>query len=402
METTSDIKSLVDQISSVISQIPSNDRLEPQACKELQGLVKQLSFALETPIDTLNRIVVLPFQHTVVRVAINLNIFEYLLEAGSNGRDTEEIKAKTGVDEVLLLRLLRTLDAIGLLKQVNQKRWAATPRSQACVNPTLKSGFKFMFDLIGPVFQKLPESLAKRRYRCPTALEGPLQDTYDTKLAGWNYVLEPQWLDTLQDCNNFMKGRREGSTSWLEFYPFADKILTGTVAEAGSTLVVDVGGGLGHGLVEIKERFPDMKGRLILQDHPKTIEQAGNGRGIFEPIAHDFFTPQPVKGPKAFLIRQVLHDWPDKECQKILQYLAEAMSPGHSKLLINEYVVADVGASDFVTAIDLVMMGMSGGMERTRSQWSSLLTSVGLRIEQIWTLNEETESVIEAVLDHND
>ena len=105
-------------------------------------------------------------------------------------------------------------------------------------------------------------------------------------------------------------------------------------------------------------------------------------------------------GPKLFLIRQVLHDWPDQDCQKILEHLAEAMSPAYSKLLINEFVAADVGASDFITAIDLVMMGMSGGMERTKSQWSNLLASAGFRIEKIWTLDGETESVMETVLEH--
>ena len=75
------------------------------------------------------------------------------------------------------------------------------------------------------------------------------------------------------------------------------------------------------------------------------------------------------------------------------------MNAGYSKVLINEFVVPDVGASDFITAIDLVMMGMSGGMGRTKSQWSNLLASAGLRFEKIWTLYDETESVVEAVLD---
>ena len=267
------------------------------------------------------------------------------------------------------------------------------------------------------MFQELPSSLAKRDYRCPTPTQGPLQDAYDTSLSGWEYILDPRFSDSLQDCNKFMKGRREGSVSWLEFYPFAEVILAKEDADAEAVLVVDVGGGLGHGLVEIKNKFPGSKGRLILQDHPKTIDQAGNGVGIFEPMAHDFFTPQPVQGmtlplfrtgvcnlmnltgPKIFLIRQVLHDWPDHECKKILGNLAAAMQPGYSKILINEFVLADFGASDFITAIDLVMMGMSGGMERTKNQWHSLLASVGLRIEKIWTLDEKTESVIEVVLD---
>lgn len=191
---------------------------------------------------------------------------------------------------------MRTLATVGLLSQIEEHRWRATPLAVSCVIPTIKSGLKFLFDFVGPVFQKLPESLAKSHYRCPTALQGPLQDTYDTKLSGYDYIMDPRWVDTLKDCNLFMKGRRDGSTSWLEFYPFSERILADAEHDARAVTVVDVGGGLGHGLLEIKDKYPDMKGRLVLQDLPNTIEQAGDGQGVFEPTAHDFFTPQPVKG----------------------------------------------------------------------------------------------------------
>lgn len=82
----------------------------------------------------------------------------------------------------------------------------------------------------------------------------------------------------------------------------------------------------------------------------------------------------------------------------ILQHLAAGMRKGYSKLLVNEIIIPEVGASDFIIACDLVMMGLGGGMERTKSHWSSLLESAGLRIEKVWTLNEGTESVMEAVL----
>lgn len=141
----------------------------------------------------------------------------------------------------------------------------------------------------------MPESLARRDYRCPSALQGPLQDTYDTKLAGYDFIMEPRWADTLVDCNLFMKGRREGSTSWLEFYPFPERIAASENYKTPAVAVVDVGGGLGHGLMEIKSKFPELKGRLILQDLPNTVQQAGDGGRVFEPMAHDFFTPQPVK-----------------------------------------------------------------------------------------------------------
>ncbi|KAL9598998.1 MAG: hypothetical protein Q9219_004112 [cf. Caloplaca sp. 3 TL-2023] len=398
MALNSEVKVLIEQIAGVGSDLAVDGPLPPEIRKKLQGLVKELGFASETLWDTMNRLAILPLQHQIVRVAINLGLSEYLIEAGPGGRTVEEIGAKTGVDQLLLPRLLRALATIGLLTQIDQTRWAATPRAQACTMPASKSGLKFMFDFIHPVFQKLPESLAKNSYRCPSALEGPLQDTYQTKMSGYDFIMEPQWADTLKDCNLFMKGRREGSVPWLDFYHFGKNIPASTTEDMQSVLVVDVGGGLGHGLVEIKTRFPTAKGRLILQDLENTIEQAGDGDGIFESTIHDFFTPQPVIGSKVYLMRQVLHDWPDKECKIILSNLAAAMRPGYSRLLVNEIIVPEVGAGEFIIACDLIMMGLSGGMERTESHWTSLLSSVGLRIEKIWTLDDQTESVIEAVL----
>ncbi|KAL8941132.1 MAG: hypothetical protein Q9216_002431 [Gyalolechia sp. 2 TL-2023] len=398
MDSYSSVKPLIEQIVDVSSSASAATSLQPEVRMKLQSLVKELGFALETPWDTLSRLSFLPLQHKVVRVAIDLGLFEYFIEAGPEGRTVDDVVAKTGADEILSPRLLRSLAAIGLLTQLDQNRWASTPRTRACSIPTYRSGLKFINDFIYPVFQKMPESLAKSNYRCPQALQGPLQDTYDTKLAGFDFIMEPRWAETLKDCNLFMQGRREGSVSWLEFYPFAEKILAESKSGKQEVLVVDVGGGLGHGLLELKEKFPTIEGRLVLQDLPKTVQQAGNGAGIFEPMAHDFFTPQPLRGCKAYLIRQVLHDWPDKECQTILSNLAAAIRPGYSKILINEIIVPDMGASDFITACDLVMMGLSGGMERTESHWRTLLASAGLRIEKIWTLDEQTESVIQAVL----
>lgn len=78
------------------------------------------------------------------------------------------------------------------------------------------------------------------------------------------------------------------------------------------------------------------------------------------------------------------------------------MRPGYSRLLINEFVVPEVGASDFLTSVDLMMMAMSGGMERTERQWTELLGRAGLRIDRIWKTvgveDVDQESVIEATL----
>lgn len=89
-----------------------------------------------------------------------------MVEAGHNGRTEVELRAKTGVDEILLrmysssmyaveeviwldrltasARLLRTLAFIGLLSRLDEQRWVATPLTQVCTIPTVRSGYKFM------------------------------------------------------------------------------------------------------------------------------------------------------------------------------------------------------------------------------------------------------------------
>ncbi|KAL8826090.1 MAG: hypothetical protein Q9170_007542 [Blastenia crenularia] len=234
MESNLPVMLLVERLAGVGAALPADGPMPPEARLKLQNLAKELGFALETPLNTFNRLSIL---HSVVRAAINLDLFEYVIDAGPSGR----------------------------------------------------------FDFINPVFQKMPESLAKNDYRCPSAHQGPLQDAYNTELSGFEFIMEPRWADTLKDCNLFMEGRRQGSVSWLNFYPFGDRILAGATEDMDSALVVDVGGGLGHGLVEIQEKYPNTNGRLILQDLPNTIQQAGDGGGFFKPMAHDFFTSQPVK-----------------------------------------------------------------------------------------------------------
>ncbi|KAL8898521.1 MAG: hypothetical protein Q9192_002047 [Flavoplaca navasiana] len=106
MESSILVQSLIEQISQVDLRT-TNGSLQPHTRQELQGFVKRLTFALESPFETLNRLVVLPFQHAVVRVAIDLQLFRYMVEAGENSRTVNEIEAKTGVDAVLLREPVR-------------------------------------------------------------------------------------------------------------------------------------------------------------------------------------------------------------------------------------------------------------------------------------------------------
>ena len=87
--------------------------------------------------------------------------------------------------------------------------------------------------------------------------------------------------------------------------------------------------------------MPQYPGKLVLQELSEVIAAATEmgvaGHGI-ELQVHDFFTPQPIKGARAYFMRSVLHDWPDESCRRILYHLKDAMEPGYSRILINECV----------------------------------------------------------------
>lgn len=88
-----------------------------------------------------------------------------------------------------------------------------------------------------------------------------------------------------------------------------------------------------------------------------------------------------------------MHDWPDNECAKILQNVADAMN-GDSHILIDEVVLPDTGAHWQATMADISMMIGLGGKERTNQQWKSLADRVGLRIEEIHTYTASTYTSI--------
>ncbi|XHG03898.1 hypothetical protein AWENTII_007185 [Aspergillus wentii] len=114
-------------------------------------------------------------------------------------------------------------------------------------------------------------------------------------------------------------------------------------------------------------------------------------------MAHDFFTPQPVKGALVYYIRRCLHDWPDEECQQILQNLAASMDREKSRVLITEYIVPEVGSTMFSAWMDQTMMTF-GGLERTEKDWARLLDISGLHLVKIWRTPGVPVGVVEGRL----
>ena len=91
-----------------------------------------------------------------------------------------------------------------------------------------------------------------------------------------------------------------------DFYPVQKQLGDGVGSNDKSVLLVDVGGGMGHDLEELKAKHPELKGRLVLQDRPEVINKIEGPIPAIEPTVHDFFTPQPVKGKPVAVITRCL------------------------------------------------------------------------------------------------
>ena len=108
----------------------------------------------------------------------------------------------------------------------------------------------------------------------------------------WKYLAEHSTLQT--DMMNYMAGRRKGSQRWLDIFPAGSRF-EAIAAKEDAVLLVDVGGNKGHDLMLFKERFPDIRGRLVLEDLPEATKNVAPSEGI-KIFPYDFFTPQPLRG----------------------------------------------------------------------------------------------------------
>lgn len=208
------------------------------------------------------------------------------------------------------------------------------------------------------------------------------------------------WMQTQEDRQRAFANHMRFKSShqnWYDTVPL-DEIFPADF-DPQSVLMVDVGGNAGHDILGFHQAHPTQPGRLILQDLPGQIQPLDTqALAPVELMCHDFFTPQPIKGAKAYYLKMVLHDWPDEQCRAILDNLKPALSPNHSRILINEIVVLDQGADSFSTSVDMLMMLVHSSWERQERQWRELVESVGLRVARIWPCGGAPEKLIEVEL----
>jgi hypothetical protein len=190
----------------------------------------------------------------------------------------------------------------------------------------------------------------------------------------------------------------------LGSYPFDTELscLSAAAVEQDRVFIVDIGGGNGGAMKEIREAYPALKGKIIVQDLARVVDNVPPGSlppelDIHHQV-HDFWTPQPIRNATVFFMKRVLHDWPDDLCKKLLRHVVDAMAPD-SRLLIGDTVMPDrVQREDlYCYWMDMTMLTFAG-MERSEADWRELFESVGLNLVKVWKAPVGTFNMMEGRL----
>jgi len=166
---------------------------------------------------------------------------------------------------------------------------------------------------------------------------------------------------------------------------FAANAVLGAYDFSGARTIMDVGGGNGSMTIAILERTPNVRGLVV--DLPyiegparENIRSAGlDGRARFEPVS--FFERVP-EGADVHMLKFVLHDWNDEESLRILRNCRAAIAKD-GRLVVIENVVPDSVEPAMVHLMDLNMLVMTGGLERTAKEYGELFAKAGFRLERV-------------------
>jgi hypothetical protein len=161
--------------------------------------------------------------------------------------------------------------------------------------------------------------------------------------------------------------------------------------------IADIAGGHGALLAGILRASPRTRGILFDQPHvvagaPAVLSEAGVSDRC-EVVAGSFF--EAVPAADAYILKHILHDWPDDDCVRILHVLRRAGSD-RARLLVIERIVEGPNVGPAAKLSDLNMLVGPGGLERTREEFDALLRDGGWRLRHMYPA--ATQHVIEAVV----
>ncbi|HWT22348.1 MAG TPA: methyltransferase [Solirubrobacteraceae bacterium] len=315
----------------------------------------------------------------LVFVAAELGVADVLAGGPRTGADVAEA---VGADPAALTRVLRGLASEEVLAEDDAGRFSLTPLGEA-LREDRPGSWRGAARLRGGIYYRATGGLLAAVREGGSAFERAFGASFFDHLAA-----EPA-TEAAFNAGMAARSAREASDV-VAAYDFAD---------AGT--LVDVGGGSGMLLSAILRAAPGVSG--VLLDRPAAIAAAAerftadglDGRARCE--AGDFFAAVPA-GADTYLLSRVLHDWGDEDASRILAVCRRAAGPGARLLVVEALLPERAVDAPEVIRMDLLMLVLVGGAERTAAQYRALLAGAGFAVTRVVpTPSPSGVSVIEAV-----
>ncbi|MYU22571.1 methyltransferase [Streptomyces sp. SID8352] len=309
-----------------------------------------------------------------LRAAAVTGVADHLSDAPA---PLEELARATGTDAGNLHRILRVLATRGVFREVGAGHFVLTPAAEP-----------LRTDAPSSVRAAITMLTSKAIWFSCGELAVPVRGgdiSFDSVFGKriWDY-----WGGDLPKDEEFHAGMASMSDpeirSPLRSYRFPD----------GAT-VVDVGGGHGTLLLHVLAQNPSLNG--VLYDREKVL--AGHRLGElgaderWETRAGDFL--EEVPAGDLYLLKYITHDWDDERAARILRNCRRAMAPG-GRVLVFDAVIPEGNTPHTGKLLDLIVMSVLPGRERTEDGFRRLFADAGLRMTRVIGTDSHV-SVVEAV-----
>ena len=297
-------------------------------------------------------------------VAAKLGIADLLADGP---QPIDALAAATGTHASSLYRVLRALASRGVFTQDAGQRFALTPQA-ASLRTNVPGSLRSMAVYWGsPWLWNAWSHLLDGVHTGQTAFDLAHGTSFFAYLA--------QHPDDAAVFNQYMGERT--IQPHAEFAAASDF--------SGMCLVVDVGGGHGASLIALLQSHPALRG--VLFDLPQVVAGVRDhllAAGVADrcdPVGGDFFASVPPGGD-AYLLEGVLHDWDDERALHILRNCRRVMA-GHGKLFVAELIVPEGNAPSQAKLVDVVMLTMLGGQQRTEAEFRALYARAGFQLTHV-------------------
>jgi len=294
-------------------------------------------------------------------------------------RASDELASAVGAETQALYRVLRLLASLGVFEEVAPRTFGLTALGETLRSDAPDSVRNFAITETAPGHW-LPWGRLDESVRTGQAM------TYQTLGMGlfdW-YAQNPDEASYFNAAMGNLSALAAGEL--VRVYDFSSV-----------RTVADVGGAHGVLLAAVLGANPTACG--ILFDLPHVITTAGDAmtaQGLSERcelVSGDFFEAV-TEGADLHLLKQIIHDWDDEQATRLLRNCHRALAP-NGKLLLVEMVIPPDNQPSPAQAMDLNMLVVAGGRERTEDEYRGLLQGAGFRLERVIPTHSPF-SVIEA------